>query len=589
MKKFFSFLAWILVILLCTSFTSCDNGTEEESTVAAESTAPETAQEKIDVVIASGGEDIYTLIRFIDATRDEVDLILDFKNTLNAKLKLSFGISTDWKMPSMAPENDAPEIVIGLTDREATSEVISRLGMGYGDCAVQICDNNKIVIVAPNYEDLAIGFEYFINNLSVVNNSESGEEQVVYTGGNYFYEVSNSHLWDDISSVSEYQIVYGEDGKYKKQAEDIAKAFKKNYDISVDVVCETKPKSEREIIVGMLSDTSRFAYDYSELNGLEYIIATSDKSILICGSNETSIINGVEEFISRFLRSGNIITMNLPVDSVLSFSSFTGGENPSLAEDADTRIMSFNILSEEWDPNAVMSGRDVRVSAAILNYSPDVAALQEVSNAWYPVLENYIGDVYDFTRKKTPSGSGTYTTLIYNTETTRLIEEGIKIYAVGNSQRLRSIVWGVFESVETKEQYIVFSTHWDAGSEKTSQRTAQAKEMAEFVKELYNKYKLDIFACGDYNASESSTEYKTFMDNSGFVDAKKSSKVVNRACKTYHTLFQDVSTSTYDSIDHITFMPQTASKVLYYNTLICDYVLDASDHCPIYIDVKLAN
>jgi endonuclease/exonuclease/phosphatase family metal-dependent hydrolase len=248
--------------------------------------------------------------------------------------------------------------------------------------------------------------------------------------------------------------------------------------------------------------------------------------------------------------------------------------------------MSFNILSEEWDAAAVLPGRDVRVPATILNYHPDVAALQEVSNAWYPILENYIGHTYKFVTKKTPSGKGTYTTLIYNDQTTDLIDDGIHIYSVGNSERLRSIVWGLFESKVSGERYIVFSTHWDVGAEKASQRLTQAKEMAALAKQLSEKHNADVFACGDYNASENTTEYRTFLSEAGFVDAKTDAKVKNRACKTYHTLFQNVSTDVYESIDHITFSAKIAEKVLYYNTLINDYVIDASDHCPIYIDIK---
>ena len=111
---------------------------------------------------------------------------------------------------------------------------------------------------------------------------------------------------------------------------------------------------------------------------------------------------------------------------------------------------------------------------------------------------------------------------------------------------------------------------------------AEGKNLA---KSLADKYKVDVYACGDYNASESTVEYKNFLSAAGFVDAKTDAKVKNRACKTYHTLFSSVSTGTYESIDHITFAKETASKVLYYNTLINDYVIDASDHCPIYIDI----
>ena len=589
MKRTISLIMLLCLLLSSIVMESCGNGTANDlESQPEQSTSVETVEETEDIVIASGGKVIYTLIRYIDASQNELKLILDFKNSLNAKYNFSFAIASDWTMPSMAPEKDAPEIVIGLSSREETIDVINDHNLGRGDCAVQVCENNKIVIVAPNYEDLTIGFDYFFKNLSLSKDSETGVENLIYTGGNYLYEITDDHIFNDDQSKREYKIVYDKSGSNKKLAEDISKAFKKFLGITVSVICETEPKKpgDNEIIVGVLSDKSRFEYDYSHLNGLGYEIATSDSSILIAAKTTTALDNAVDYFISQYINTGNPVSLNFPVNKVMRFNTFSGGDSAALADGADTRIMSFNILSEEWDAAAVLSGRDIRVSATILNYLPDVAALQEVSNAWYPILEQYIGGTYKFTRKKTPSGKGTYTTLIYNTETTNLIEEGIHVYSVGNSERLRSVVWGVFESKATNERYVVFSTHWDVGAEKASQRSTQAKEMAQMAKDFYAKYNADVFACGDYNASESTSEYKTFLTNAGFVDAKTNTKVINRACKTYHTLFSSVDTSTYNSIDHITFMEQTSSKVLYYNTLINDYVIDASDHCPIYIDIK---
>jgi len=592
MKRIISLVISIILFLSVSQLTSCTNDsateTSENTGVVSEIT-DEITESNQEIVIASGGEDIYTLIRYIDASKEEVTSIVEFKNSLNAKFKLSFAISADWTMPSAAPPADAPEIIIGLTCREHTLQVISQLNLGYGDCAIQICDDNKIVIVAPNYEDLHIGFDYFLNNVSTIKDDESGEEKIVYTGGNYLYECAQDHLWKDKEGEISFRIVYDKSGKNQKLAEDISKAMKKCFDITPEVICETEPEDNEsyEIIVGLLSDRSRFDYDYSMLNALSYEIVTSDRSILLAATTDTSLKNAVDHFISQFIRTGNIVSLNLPVDHCFSYNTFFGGDSAALAEGADTRIMSFNILSEEWDAAAVLSGRDVRVSATILNYAPDVAALQEVSEAWYPILENYIGDKYSFTRKTTTTKSKTYTTLIYNTETTELINEGIHIYSVGNSARLRSVVWGLFRSKLTNAQYIVFSTHWDVGSEKTSQRLIQAQEMAQLAKDLSAQYGgVSVFACGDYNAAESTAEYKRFLSDSGFVDAKTNAQNINRACKTYHTLFQNANTSTYESIDHITFDEKISDKVIFYNTLIQDYVIDASDHCPIYIDIK---
>lgn len=585
MKKFISILLLSIMLLYCFASASCTDGTPAETTDnSADTSTIESTEDAPDVVIAENGEDIYSLIRYIDASTDEVKLVIDFKNDINARFKLSVGISSDWTSPNMAPPADAHEIIIGLTCREETTKLIEKYNLGYGDCAIGIFENNKIVMVAPNYENLSLCFEYFLDNLKTVKN-DVGVEQLVYTGGNYFFKSGEAHLWDANGGLPDFRIVYGKDGDNKQYAEAIAKSFKKQYGIEMQVISESEPKIGYEIIVGEIFDNTRFDYNFNLLNPLGFEIVVSEDAILIAAATDATLGKAVEEFLSKFVRTGNIVTTNLPVGTRLSYDTFYGGDSEVLADGADTRIMSFNILSEEWDSAAVLPGRDVRVSATIMNYRPDVAALQEVSNKWYPILENYIGNVYKFTRKTTPSGKGTYTTLIYNTETTKLIKEDIYIYSVGNSERLRSIAWGLFESKATGEQYIVFSTHWDVGAERQSNRVKQAKEMAELAKTLADQYKVDVYVCGDYNASENTTEYQNFLKDAGYVDAKTDAKVKNRACKTYHTLFSSLDTSVYESIDHITFAKETASKVLFYNTLINDYVIDASDHCPIYIDI----
>lgn len=583
MKKFIALFLVFIIVISSIAFTSCKKSQQEIIENNDTTEISETIEETADVIIASKSEPIYKIIRFIDAFQDEVDLIVGFKNQLNAAYGLNFLISADWTMPSSAPPADACEIIIGLTCREETSEVITEHNLGYGDYAIQICDNNKIIMVAPNYNDLSSCFDYFINQLST-----DTDGNLLYIGGNYICKTNDTNIFEEGFIPETLQIVYDSDGKYKKNAETISKHFKKNYALDIKVVSETEPKAEHEIIVGILNDKNRFKFNYSSLTGMDSIIASSDSSILVCGKSDAGLSRAVESFVNMFIRSGHISSMNLPTQTVFTFNAFTGGEDPALIDGADTRIMSFNILSEEWDAKAVMEGRDIRVSAILLNYMPDVAALQEVSNKWYPILESNVGGIYKFTRTKNLNREGTYTTLIYNTQTTKLIEEGLEYYSVGNSKRLRSIVWGLFESIATGERYVVFSTHWDVGAERQWMRMTEAKEMAEFCKNLYDKYEVDIFACGDYNASESTEEYQTFIKESGFVDAKNSAKHINRACKTYHTLFESVNTSTYESIDHITFMEQTKPKVLYYNTLIAEYIIDASDHSPIYIDIKLA-
>ncbi len=578
MKNILSFVIAVIMLMLC---VGCNSATLPNITDAPDSSTVQTIEQTDNVVIASNEKAVYNFIRFIDASEEEVRSIIDLKSRIKEKFGIEFSITTDWTVPGKEPSPDAPEIIIGLSDRHAVRQTAEKLVLGRGECAIEICENNKIVIIAPDFNDLKIGFDYFFENLEFDSSS-----QLIYTGGNFYSQISEGHILSNLSELSAYKIVYDKNGENKSYAESLANSFKRNLDIELEVVPETEPKTEREIIVGKISDKSRFDYDFSSLSALEYSIVTSEKSILIAASKET-LNMAVKTFVNTFIKSGHSISLNFKADWSVSYNTFVSTDT-ALAEGADTRIMSFNILSEEWSDTAVMEGRDIRVSAVLLNYRPDVAALQEVSNKWYSVLPNYISEVYEFTRTKTPSGSGTYTALVYNTETTKLIEEGIQIYQKGNSSRLRSIVWGIFESIATSERYIVFSTHWDASADSGSVRISQAEEMADFVNTMRSKYGLDIFACGDYNAKESTTEYKTFMEKSGFADAKKHAQYIKKACNTYHTLFKNLDTSSFESIDHITFHADTAHKVLFYNTLYHDYIIDASDHCPIYVDIKLS-
>ena len=210
MKKFIALFLVFIIVISSIAFTSCKKSQQEIIENNDTTEISETIEETADVIIASKGEPIYKIIRFIDAFQDEVDLIVGFKNQLNAAYGLNFLISADWTMPSSAPPADACEIIIGLTCREETSEVIAEHNLGYGDYAIQICDNNKIIIVAPNYNDLSSCFDYFISQLSADTNGN-----LVYSGGNYICKPTNTNIFEEGFIPETLQIVYDSDGKYK--------------------------------------------------------------------------------------------------------------------------------------------------------------------------------------------------------------------------------------------------------------------------------------------------------------------------------------------------------------------------------------
>ena len=287
MKRLISLLLSVITILSCFALGSCTDSEPDLGPGTADTSSVVSVEDAPDVVIATGEDPVYSLIRYIDAGSDEVDLIIDFKNALNAKFNMTFPISADWTAPSLAPAPDAPEIIIGLTGRDATSQTLDSLKLGYGDYAVQVCENNKIVLVAPNYKDLPKCFDYFLSNLESVE-TEDKTVQIVYNGGNYVSRTGEAHLWDACGGLPEFKIVYGKDGSNKKYAESIASAIKKEYDIVFPVICETEPKSGYEIIVGAIEDTSRIDYNFKKITSLGYEIVVFDTTILLAASSAAS-------------------------------------------------------------------------------------------------------------------------------------------------------------------------------------------------------------------------------------------------------------------------------------------------------------
>ena len=70
-------------------------------------------------------------------------------------------------------------------------------------------------------------------------------------------------------------------------------------------------------------------------------------------------------------------------------------DNPELAEGADLRIMSFNILHPEWS-RVPVKGRDEIVAEILRYYTPDVVALQEAGAQWHKTLKPILADTGEY-------------------------------------------------------------------------------------------------------------------------------------------------------------------------------------------------
>ena len=97
-----------------------------------------------------------------------------------------------------------------------------------------------------------------------------------------------------------------------------------------------------------------------------------------------------------------------------------------------------------------------------------------------------------------------------------------------------------------------------------------------------------MITTGDYNKRESSAEYKKYVEITGLRDSKYNSAVTGNVHATSHgysPLGKMPSTTTKESIDHI--FGSDKVEFLYFTVMVDQIVLDNSDHCPIFADIKL--
>lgn len=260
-------------------------------------------------------------------------------------------------------------------------------------------------------------------------------------------------------------------------------------------------------------------------------------------------------------------------------------EDNSYIGGASLRIMSYNVLVEAWggdDIVGVPTSEPTMVRADMFgymlkHYKPDVVGLQEVCEKWHKYLPDFMGN-YRMLAKK----SSNYTTMIYNTETLELIENGMHKFSEHTSGLMRYIVWGLFKEKASGKEFIVTTTHLDFGENKKEIQQKQIEETKELVSELTARFDVPAFITGDFNALEYSEEdasdvYKAMLKDGYSFDAKFVEGIVKRS--------KSEESFALESWDHI-FVKGDA-KVTSFTILDREIYDSMSDHYPVFAEVVL--
>lgn len=291
-----------------------------------------------------------------------------------------------------------------------------------------------------------------------------------------------------------------------------------------------------------------------------------------------------KSFFSAFLCGTLCLCMtggNLP-----TVSAYTGSAPKVKTEDTNLRVMSYNVLVDNdeslggWSWGKALGNRGDKASACIDYYRPDVIGFQECNYKWHVSLKENLPD-YAFVNADVPEqqylekadslGKKDWmcTTMMYNKKTLKLIENELIGYSVnywGCIQRMRYISMALFEIKATGERFVFISTHLDAEKDAKGQqnRVIQTGELADRIEYYKNVYGCPIIVTGDFNSGYNDTPIQQLV----------------RGGMTSHQ-------SNRGGIDYILYSAGVTGK--YFTTVNDADVAGASDHQPIFADVKVAN
>ncbi len=564
-KKFHIVRIFCLALCTCmcvTALASCKKNTENTEQIQ----ESELGELKFPIELVRDGKALFTIVTPQDAPDALSKEIIDFYKVLSSESGVTFELTDDY-VDKGEDISEKREILIGMTERDESRQVMNEIG--YFDSAVRLI-GNKIVVAAHTSE----GMTEVLNRLKNSLLTFDATAKSAILNEEYTYVSDKVALFDEENRLEDSKIVYPDGNTaLKAQAENLALLFKRSFSVSIGVVSDKTDEVECEFLLGNVSRQVLTNEELPDVYG--GLIKISGKKIIINGGGDYFSDAVLQRFIDKYIEVGFSDRFNLLKDINEAFEIdgdcvFTKG--------ADVRVMTYNVLAQALSKDKEAFGdRRELVSATILNYMPDIIGLQEVgsgldSDANYDnsndnahqMLSEDIGHIYAFASTDVPEGKS-YTTLMYNTNTVKLLEANNIQYTDG-SKRIRVLSWGYFEHLESGDKFLVASMHWDV----RNNRDAHSNESVAEINKLKTRFNCPIITTGDFNSMESDTNFTSYLNGTSQKEAAFDAEVKGFVDKNF--------------IDHIT--STSDAKALFFKTLKTPLTQKASDHVPSYADFK---
>lgn len=483
-------------------------------------------------------------------------------------------------------DSAAFEILLGATNYDESAAVLGELKAG--DYAIRAI-GNKIVITGHSTDMIRRAVSYFSKNLIPKNlvTGDDGKISLLFEEYTYMSTSAITSLKIDGSDLKNFSIIYSSSLSGCDVAAKLLRDFISDRCGDVLSVASDKntPVSAYEFLVGPTNRTE--SVDFAVKNPTDLLGFTmgieNGKFVINAGAYTCKL--AAQRFSAKYLFSGES-SVNIPGGEVTS-ASFLKKTNVPLAQGADLRIMTANILAEfaSWGAETTVYERAEIFASVLQVYSPDVVGVQEVTPQWDEMIPYYSGDKYEFIHMKTQDGFVNYSTIIYKKDKYNVIDSGVMYFSTEGKSNIRLVTWGVFEDKITSDRFIVFNSHWCWDT--FEHANIQAREESALIKQVTEKYNYPYFCTADYNTKQDTENYNYFLSLTGAIDAKYAARDagvllnISGGCGALGTPRGE----TGNSIDHIFMTPSI--KIFAFETVVINQTWDLSDHSPKYCDVTL--
>ena len=324
-----------------------------------------------------------------------------------------------------------------------------------------------------------------------------------------------------------YTIVYPANNSVGKQAaESLRKVISETVGTELKVTDDSAPAVALEILVGLTNREESTTHSnlmgkkWKVMLGYEYHIVNNKVSVLGGDTENLCTRIACENFVEKLINESDFVLNN--TDTAKTSLKMKYDKYAKRPDDADVRIMTANVLSEEWGGTDPVPRADTFYEN-LMYYRPDVVGVQELSLKWSNALKKiFENSDYELIHDKFPGTKTNYSAIIYNTATTELIDSGVRQMSIGNPIGGRNMAWGLFKDKATEKMYIVFNTHPDwintsapdtTGVNSHYSREKEINEIIAYYKEITTKYKdLDVFLTADWNTEKEEHPFNILLE-----------------------------------------------------------------------------